>query len=110
MDFAIWNSRESFLREINRGGLCVSTDVLFIAALHVQEYLTRIFQNEDLKKQLSSFKDARAVFVRCLLDTIAKGENMESICKVTCASGHQFSKNISLGQSSIWVLRTILLK
>ena len=39
-----------------------------------------MFQNEDLKKQLLSFKDSRAVFVRCLLDTIAKDENMESIC------------------------------
>ena len=50
--------------------------------------------DKKLKNQLYSFKDSRAVFVKCTCDTIANCDNTDSMWQATCADGHKFLKHV----------------
>ena len=92
IDPSLLEKRNDYLRKINRGGLCVPTDLMFLATLHVHEFLEGILHDDELKKKLFSFKNARAVFIKCAADKLESCENTKSLWKAECSKGHKFRK------------------
>jgi hypothetical protein len=95
IDPVLLETRNEYLREINRGGLCEPSDLLFVATLHAKEFLDRMLEVEKLKKLLFASHNARSVFVRCFAQTIETNQNTKGIWEAKCADGHHMMRHIN---------------
>ena len=95
IDPVILETRSNYLQEINRGGLCEPSDLLFVAALHAKEFIDHILQVAKLKKMLFASINARSVLVRCFTQSISENQNTQGIWQAKCADGHHMIKHIN---------------
>ena len=85
---------KSFFDDVNLGGLCCPSDILYIATIHAYEFYSYIFRNEELKSTILSSSNPRAVFVKCFEQKLKDEDNVESLCSMKCENNHPFMKNV----------------
>ena len=81
--------KKRFFDIINRSRLCTS-DAMFMATVHAQELVNKIFDDTDLRGNFLKFKNPRAVFVECFSDKILSCENTAPLGNIKCTEGHRF--------------------
>lgn len=87
--------RTQLLDQVNRGGLCQPSDMMFLTCLHVYLIYEEILKNEKSKEMLLSFKEPRNVFVQTIISKFEYGEETLPIYNQKSSVGHAFKKFIA---------------
>lgn len=96
------DDKESFFHEINRGGLCYPSDILFIATVHAYEFYSLIFQNDNLRSSMLNYRNPREVFVKCFIQKLKESDNTEPLRSVKCENGHCFMKSMEITAQKVF--------
>jgi len=96
-DFLTQNNvikKETFLEQINRGGLVKPTDLMYIAVVHIWNFYQAVTQNVDVKNKLFSCSNSKKTFSYFVKDNFLSLEHTKSIASQQCKSGHSFGNHI----------------
>ena len=86
--------KETFLEQINRGGLAKPTDLMYIAVVHTWNFYQAVTQNEGVKDGLFSCSNSKKTFSYLVKNHFLSSENTKTIVTQQCKSGHSFLKYI----------------
>ena len=56
------DKKEQFLEQINRGGLCTPSDLVYVCVLHAKQLFKEIFDKGDIQKKFLEMENPRSVF------------------------------------------------
>ena len=59
------DKKEEFLDQINCGGLCTPSDLLYVCVLHARQLFKEIFDKGEIEKKFLEFENPRSVFAAC---------------------------------------------
>jgi len=83
---------QSYLAQVNRGGLSVPSEMAFLTCVHVWSFYLRIFGNPVLKKiLLSSNVSSRKIFILSFTNfLLSSDETRLTFIEQCCEKGHKF--------------------
>ena len=92
--------RKKFFNVINRGGLCKPSDAMYMATVHAQEFLDKLFTGDS--NYLFKVKNTRAVFVAAFSEKISSSKETDSLSKIKCNEDHPFLKLIEIAATKMF--------
>ena len=94
-DVELGDRKAEFLDQINRGGLCTPTDMMYILALCARALRKKIFDEGEIQKHFLNLKNERAVFTACFVLKLQNDETTAAILEQKCENSHPFSEHIN---------------
>ncbi len=84
---------QKFLEQVNRGGLCYPSDLVFVTCLHVWKYYHDIQRQKEAFEYFFSTRESQQVFLESFLITCKEKEELSALMNQKCANDHQFGKH-----------------
>lgn len=82
--------RATFLNQVNRGGLCTPTDLVYLSCLYIWNFYQTLVNHESLLDQVYASGNPRTMFAGMVTTLMADGENSSEILKTHCRQEHSF--------------------
>ena len=92
-------AKDTFLKQINRGGLFTPTDLSFIGCIHIHQFYGQLKSEGSVFLSLLNHKNAKELFAKICIEVLEKSVNCDSVTSQTCQKGHSFS--FLLGKMSL---------
>jgi len=87
-------AKESFLDQVNRGGLVTPSDLIFTLCVQAEQFRKMVFENESAKQHLMSSASIQTLFSTALLMKMQEEESGQVILNTVCKNGHPFEKSL----------------
>jgi hypothetical protein len=82
--------RATFLEQVNRGGLCTPTDLVYLSCLYIWNFYQTLDAHESLLDQVYSSGNPRTMFAGMVTTLMAEGEHSSEILRTHCRQDHSF--------------------
>ena len=90
---AMQEQSQKFLEQVNRGGLCYPSDLVFVTCLHVWKYYHDIQNQKEAFEYLFSTRESQQVFLESFLIACKDKEELCNLINQKCGSNHDFGKH-----------------
>ena len=84
--------KRRFLDQINRGGLCSPSDLLFMSTLQIWGIYQQILRNKKAHQILLQCSNPRAVFSSVVCEEMSFRNELLGLLEAQCESNHSFSE------------------
>ena len=88
------DSKNSFLQQVNRGGLLEPSDVVYVTSSHCWQLFKTIMDNEQHKETFLSYSNPRRAFIMLHHKLLAEGDDTKPITLTKCQAGHKYDEYI----------------
>jgi len=99
-------TRATFLNQVNRGGLCTPTDIVYLSCLYVWNFYQTLDAHESLLHQLYACSNPRTMFVTMLYSLMVDGKHSSEIIRTHCRQDHSFDTAFHQISSKIFNMMT----
>lgn len=82
--------RATFLKQINRGGLCTPTDLLYISCLYIWNFYQTLDAKKSILHDVYSSSNPRTTFVCMIKRLMADGKHSSEVILSRCKQDHTF--------------------
>ncbi len=90
---AMQEQSKKFLEQVNRGGLCYPSDLVFVTCLHVWKYYHDIQNQKEAFECLFSTRESQQVFLESFLIACKDKEELCVLMSQKCGNNHDFGKH-----------------
>ncbi len=90
---AMQEQSKRFLEQVNRGGLCYPSDLVFVTCLHVWKYYHDIQNQKEAYEYLFSTRESQQVFLESFLIVCKDKEELCILINQKCGNNHDFGKH-----------------
>ena len=90
---AMQEQSTKFLEQVNRGGLCYPSDLVFVTCLHVWKYYHDIQNQKDAFEYLLATGETQQVFLESFLIACKDKEELSVLINQKCGNNHDFGKH-----------------
>ncbi len=84
---------KKFLEQVNRGGLCYPSDLVFVTCLHAWKYYHDLQNRKEAYDFLFSTTESQQVFLESFLITCKDKEELCILINQKCDNNHEFGKH-----------------
>ena len=89
-DGGYWPIKQSFLDQVNRGGLWKPSDLCFITCIHIWLFYEEILKYQTAKTFLFHTEDVQGVFITALQLVMERSEDTADLINQKCRGGHTY--------------------
>ena len=86
--------KDSFFKQVNRGGLLPPSDIVFITSLHIYKSYQDIMEDESHRSILLKYECPKKAFSKLQYMLMVEGDETKVIINSKCSSGHQFGRYV----------------
>ena len=83
-------TRATFLKQVNIGGLCTPTDLVYISCIYIWNFYQTLDAHESLLHQVYACGDTREMFAGMVKTLIADSKHSSEILWAHCRQDHSF--------------------
>ncbi len=91
---AMQEQSKKFIEQVNRGGLCYPSDLVFVTCLHVWKYYHDIQHQKEAVEYLFSTKETQQVFLESFVTACKDKEELCNLMNQKCENEHAFGKHL----------------